>query len=207
MHGQHKQFTNVRVRIQRIGDIKAYYGWVEDYQPGYVSVWLAESEEIRPGQRFYFEIYGMENSVVFEGIMEGYADARPAVNSDPGDKNSEVCYGFQISGGQQVQPPKEDCRRFVGSLKAAVLHRQDEWDCQLIDISPQGAGMRMPIRPRIGDLIRLKVRVPGRLLLLGGHVRYARRDVGQPEMFRVGVRFDVISEEDRFSWNDIVWAA
>lgn len=207
MRGQEKQFTNVRVRMQRMGELRAHYGWVERYEPGFVSVWLLESEEIQPGQRYYFEIYGMENSLAFEGVMEGYADLRPATTVGPEDSSSEICYGFQIVGALQIQPAKEDCRRFVGSIKATVLHRQEELESQLIDISPHGAGIRMPARPRIGDPIRLKLRVPGKKLVIGGHVRYARRDAMDPDQYRVGVRFDVISEEDRLTWNEVVMAA
>lgn len=207
MPGKDKQFTNVRVRLQQIGGLNAHYGWVERYQPGFVSVWLMESDDIRPGQRYFFEIYGMENSLAFEGIMEGYADARTSLVPDAEGKTSEVCYGFQITGSMQVQPAKEDCRRFVGSLKATVMHLQEEWESQLIDISPHGAGIRMPARPRIGDPLQLKLRVPGRQLVVAGHVRYARRDLSDSNLFRVGVRFDVFSDEDRLSWTEVVMAA
>lgn len=207
MRGQEKQFTNVRVRLQRIGELHAYYGWVERFQAGFVSVWLPESEEIQVGQRYYFEIYGMESSIAFEGLMEGYADSRVSIAKSDGEPASEVCYGFQIHGSLQIQPSKEDCRRFVGGLKATVMHRQEEMDVQLIDISPHGAGIRMPARPRIGDPISLQLRVPGKRLAIQGYVRYARRDACQPDHFRVGVRFDSISEEDRKSWNDVVMAA
>jgi hypothetical protein len=64
--------------------------------------------------------------------------------------------------------------------------------CELLDISPAGAGLRMPVRPakQLGPRITIEIEVtPGVNRPLARDARVVRRQVGDDGLCVVGVQF------------------
>lgn len=88
-----------------------------------------------------------------------------------------------------------DRRQFIRIPVSGILRwcsEQRSGVCEVVDISPTGAGLRMPLRQayRLGNEVSLEVELPGgKTWQLATHAKVRRNVPAQDGMARVGVSF------------------
>src|SRR5579872_478005 len=120
-------FLQTRARLQRLGDLKFFSGWVETIDYTAVRIRLKPSKAtVARGEEFSVEVSGKEHTAVFMG------------------KADEV-YGaiieLRVAKGIALLPKKENARVSVFGVQGRLLFEEAEYECSLVDISERGLGV------------------------------------------------------------------
>src|SRR5208283_2219028 len=117
--------VNVRCYLQRYADAKCFSAWVVSFDERSVAVEVPAAEGLDVGEKFLFQISGLEASAKFEAELKEI-------------QGTKLC--FRIRSRIQVRPPYENARVRT-SLDASVHVGDVTFEVSVADVSAGGMAL------------------------------------------------------------------
>jgi hypothetical protein len=183
-------FIQTRARLQRLGDMKFFTGWVEAINHAQVSIRLKPSKAtVVRGDKFSVEVAGKEQTAVFIGEV---------------GEVSGVVIELTLTRGMALLPKKENARVSMFGVRGRVLFEGSEFAITLVDISENGLGVISSSNLERGTIVEFEVFTPIGSVNGSGEVRYCRADADSPNQFRAGIQVSVLDRIERARWNQLL---
>lgn len=183
-------FLQTRARLQRLGDMKFFSGWVESMENTEVRIRLKGSKAIvSRGDQFSVEVAGKEQTAIFIGEV---AEVTGAV------------IVLSLPRGVAFLPKKENARISMYGFRGRVLFEGAEYPFTLIDISENGIGFMVSGELERGANVEFEVFTPLGQIDGAGEVRYCRVDSETPNQFRAGLLMQDLGRIQRARWNHLI---
>jgi hypothetical protein len=157
--------------MQRFSDSKCFNAWVVSFDEHSIIVEVTALEALDVGDKFLFQISGMDSSAMFEGRLAKI------------DGLSLTC---EVLSRVQVRPPYEEAR--VRTDLEGVVHNEGKvGEIRVEDVSVGGIGFVCgePLTPWSTVHILVKTAYGG--AQIEGQVRYCKPIEGDKWHFRVGL--------------------
>lgn len=164
--------VRVRCRLQRFSDARCFSAWVVSFDEHSVVVEVAALEGLEVGDKFLFQISGMDACAMFEAELTKEEGAQLA---------------FQVLSRIHVRPPYEDAR--IRTNLEGVVHMGDaDFEIRVEDVSAGGIGFlaEQPLEPWTTVSVLVKTEYGD--AQVEGEVRYCKPvEVGKWR-HRIGLR-------------------
>src|SRR5579862_2940338 len=120
-------FIQTRARLQRLGDMKFFTGWVESINHSQVRIRLKSAKpNVARGDTFSIEVAGKERTAACVGEV---AEVSGSVIE------------IAVPQGVTLLPKKENARFFISGTLGRILLEGAEYGISLVDISEHGLGV------------------------------------------------------------------
>ena len=200
-----REFWKVRTRYHRQGEGLVRTGWVQTLEYPTLIVATLKDSTFSAEDKFHFEVFGSERNARFDAVLT--SPSPYWASADAPLDGEESWYEFRIVSEMKYVAPKEDFRKCVPVLPARVWSDGGERSAQLLDISRHGAGLLVDQKLRIGDQLRVELRIHGHIFIVNGTVRYSRCYRSAHPNYRTGIRLLSMDKQDQEQWEDILKAA
>ncbi|HLK13825.1 MAG TPA: PilZ domain-containing protein [Fimbriimonadaceae bacterium] len=183
-------FIQTRARLQRLGDMKFFTGWVEAINHAQVRIRIKGTKAvIARGDRFSVEVAGKEQTAAFIGEVTEIAG--PAIE-------------LILPRGLALLPKKENARVSMFGVKGRILFEGSEYAVTVMDISESGIGVVSNSNLERGTNVDFEVFTPIGSVHGTGEVRYCRADPDTPNQFRAGILVSSLDRIERARWNQLL---
>lgn len=183
-------FIQTRARLQRIGDMKFFAGWVEAINHAQVRIRLKNnSVPVVRGERFSVEVAGKEQTAAFIGEVTDVAGA---------------VIEFTLPRGMALLPKKETARISMFGVQGRVMFEGSEYSVTLVDISENGLGILTSSALERGAVVDFEIFTPLGSVNGSGEVRYCRQDGDAVGKFRAGLLVTSLDRIERARWNQLL---
>lgn len=183
-------FIQTRARLQRIGDMKFFTGWVEAINHTQVRIRLRASKAtVARGDKFSVEIAGKEQAATFIGEVEEVAGS---------------LIDLSLPKGMALLPKKENARVIMFGVRGRILFEGSEYSATLVDISDNGLGLLTKSNLERGTVVQFEIFTPIGEVRGSGEVRYCRADQEAPSQFRAGIQVSALDRIERARWNQLL---
>ena len=185
-------FIQTRARLQRIGDMKFFTGWVEAINHSHVRIRLKPAKvPVARGDKFSVEVAGKEQTAVFVGEV---TDVLGCI------------IGLALPRGTTLLPKKENARVSMFGVQGRILFEGAEYPVTLVDISDNGLGVLASTNLERGTIVEFEVFAPLGSVCGSGEVRYSRVDPDSAHQFRAGIQVSVLDRIERARWNQLLYS-
>ena len=176
-----------RARLQRIGDMKPFNGWVEEIRERQVRIRLGPSKQmLSPGDKLSVEVAGKEHTAVFIGEVVLAA---------------EWIVELAITEGVDLQPKKESPRVNMFGERCKLYFEDAEIIAISVDISERGLGLVMTCELQPGTSMEFEVGTQLGTICGTGTILYSRADPFSANRFRAGIEVSGLAPADQEKWN------
>jgi hypothetical protein len=200
-----RDFWKVRTRFHRLGEGLVRTGWVQTLENPTLIVATLKDASFQADDKFHFEVFGRERNVGFDAVIS--SPSPYWASADAPLDGEEAWYEFRVCSDLRYSSPKEDYRKCVPVLPARIWTDSGEHTASLVDISRHGAGLLVNQKLRIGDQVRVELRIHGYILIVNGTVRYSRCYRSAHPNYRTGIRLLALEKQEQEHWEEILKAA
>jgi len=195
-------FLNTRCTFHRMKDAKILHGWVEAFDEREIAVRLPANQDIQEGEKFYFQVFGLEEDAIFLAQLTTRLGAGLA-SVEIERKTAALCI-FTIEGPIRTKR-SEGNSRLANQGMVATVYKNGECltphPCEVLDISPKGLAVPLKIILEKGDEIVLNVAtVLGQVEMQAMVMNVRQID---DEFFRHGLKILSLHRIDALRWNRI----
>lgn len=182
-------FTNVRVRLQRLTDLKFFNGWVSNFVGKDIYIRFGDPVELEPGSSFYVTVSGYDLTAQFTAVV--YREF-----------GEEIL--FSIGSGITYSESKEDVRYSVSGVNGIIVDEGSEYGFEIADISRKGFGGF--VHGNIAKNKEVKFRVDSSFGEINGEaeVKYCRPDQRLVNRNRIGLAITHIGRIDSARWQKLL---
>jgi hypothetical protein len=183
-------FIQTRARLQRLGDMKFFTGWVEAINHSQVRIRLKPAKTlVARGDKFSVEVAGKEQTAAFIGEV-----------SDVVGSVIELV----LPRGMAFLPKKENARVSMFGVRGKIHFEGTEYPITLVDMSENGLGVLAASNLERGTIVEFELLTPIGPVCGSGEVRYSRLDPETPTQFRAGIQVSVLDRIERARWNQLL---
>lgn len=183
-------FIQTRARLQRIGDMKFFSGWVEAINHVQVRIRLKNSNvPVNRGERFSVEIAGKEQTAAFIGEVTDVAG---------------LVIELLLPRGMALMPKKESARVSMFGVQGRIMCEGSEYAITLVDMSENGLGVLCSSQLERGVQIDFEVFTPIGSVNGTGEIRYCRSDGDASGKYRAGILVHSLDRIERARWNQLL---
>ena len=182
-------FHNVRCRMQRLGDMKFFSGWVTSFHEREVLLRLVEETTLEPGTSFHFTVNGPDCSAGFTATLFG-------VHGDE--------HVFHIAGPVHFGAPTEEVRYCVEGVVGIL--QMDGMDVEFVvgDVSRSGIGGYSYTQVERGTKCDFSIDSSFGQIRGSGEVRYCRPDPKDITRYRIGLQVKEIGRIESARWHKMI---
>jgi hypothetical protein len=186
-------FIQTRARLQRIGDMKFFTGWVEAINHAQVRIRLKSTKAVvLRGEKFSVEVAGKEQTAAFIGEV---------------DEVAGNVIELMLPRGMALLPKKENARVSMFGIRGRVMFEGSEYAVTLVDVSESGLGVLSTANLERGTVVEFEVFTPMGSVSGSGEVRYCRAEPESPNQFRAGIQVSTLDRIERARWNQLLNSA
>lgn len=183
-------FHNVRCRMQRLGDMKFFSGWVTSFHEREVLIRLGDDAAVlEPGTTFHFTVNGPDCSAGFTATLFGIH----------GDEHV-----FHIAGAVHFGAPTEEVRYCVEGVVGVLQF--DGMDVEFVvgDVSRSGIGGYSYTQVERGTKCDFVIDSSFGQIRGSGEVRYCRPDPKDLTRYRIGLQVIDIGRIESARWHKMI---
>ena len=182
-------FTNVRVRLQRLVDLKFFNGWVTNFAGKEIYVRFSPPISFEPGDSFHFTVSGYDVCAQFTAVVFK-------------ELGEEVL--FSVATPIVYSKPQEEVRYAIDGVMGIIFDQGVEYGFEVADVSRKGLGGFVQGNLTRGIEVTFKLESTYGAINGTGEVRYCRTDPQVVTRNRVGLRINSIGRIDSARWQKLL---
>jgi hypothetical protein len=181
-------YKNVRVRLQRISDMKFFNGWCRHFGDKDLNVELAETTVFEAETDFYLTAYGSASAAILPVRLR---------------LQSSNTLLLQVREEPKHIATSEAVRRSVIGMFGNLFLSNYPIALEVMDVAEKGFGGIIEGAIEKGQIVQFTISTPYGDVIGTGEVRYCRPEAKDSIRHRVGLRITTIGRVESARWNRV----
>lgn len=181
-------FSNTRVRLQRVRDAKFFNGWVTTSSSKELRITTPNANDLRYGDVIVAELNGREGAARISGVVSS--------------STSEVVV-VSIGTAATGSAPEEARIRVTG-ITGTLRFDAETFEVFVLDASEKGVGILTQESIPRGSKVSITIAQGQSEFTVAGEVRYSKPDPDQFCAVRVWIRLNEMQRLDRNRWMKLI---